>query len=112
MKQGYKHSEETKRKVSEILRGNKRAAGKVRIKSDEERMKISAAMKGRKFSKEHCEKIAKSKSDEIKEKLAQANKDRIWTPEARERSRASHKGRHGNRLPNGQFAKGGGFAND
>lgn len=107
---GFRHTEETKRICRDAAIGNRGFSGHHHEKSIEEREKISKALKGRPFSKEHCEKISKSKSThEMREKLIQANKDRIWTQEARKKLSTFHKGKHVNRLPNGQFAKGGGL---
>lgn len=52
-------NDETKRKISEALKGNKNGYG---IKcSEEKKKKISDAQKGRKFSEEHKKKISEAK---------------------------------------------------
>lgn len=88
--------EEWKRKISEAKRGKKR--------SDEEKQKISASMKGvntwskgRSLSDEHKEKISKALkgrkfSDEHKKNLSIAARKRIYTEEDRKRNSESHKG--------------------
>lgn len=50
---GRKHSEETKRKISAIVKGRKA--------TDETRLKISLALKGRKHTAEHTENSARAK---------------------------------------------------
>jgi group I intron endonuclease len=84
-----RHSEESKRKMSEALKGKKHSkehcrklaeANKNRIFSKETRRKISEAKRGKKFSKEHRQKISESlkgipKSEETKKKISEANKD-------------------------------------
>jgi group I intron endonuclease len=49
---GRIHSEETKKKISELLKGNKR--------SEETKKKLSKAHKGKKLSEEHKRKLSKS----------------------------------------------------
>jgi group I intron endonuclease len=60
---GLKHTEETKAKISECLKGNTRCLG--RELSDESRAKISAARKGQKLSEEHKAKISAKKGKAV-----------------------------------------------
>lgn len=66
---GYKHSEESKRKISKALKGkihseehkkNLSKALKGRVISEKQKKEVSKKMKGRKFSKEHKNKISKA----------------------------------------------------
>jgi len=107
---GLVHTKDARLKMSIASKGNKNAAGRTHIVTEEMRKRISDANRGRKFSKEHCQKISDYHNrSEVKERLTNANKERVWTEESRAKSSASHKGKHTNRLPNGQFAPGGGF---
>jgi len=72
----YKHSEETKRKMSELAKG--------RIVSDETRKKISEGLKGIK---------RKPLSEEHRRKIGFGNKGKIISKESRKRMSESHKGK-------------------
>lgn len=66
---GFNHSEETKKKMSEIMKG--------RHFSEEHKKKISETMKGRHFSEEHKKKISEAKkgkhlSEETKKKISKS----------------------------------------
>jgi len=85
---GYKHTEETKRKMSKALKGRviseqqKRKVSEVhkgKIVSKETRCKMSEAHKGKKFSEEHKRKMSevqkgKKHSEETKQKISEAGK--------------------------------------
>jgi hypothetical protein len=106
---GYKPSEEHKRKLSE--------SQKIRLSSNEVRIKISNALKGRKLSEEHKRKISensvgmrgknhsketrkkiseskkgKKLSEEHKRKLSEAGKKRIISNKTKEKISKAHKG--------------------
>lgn len=68
-------SEETKRKISEALRGRP-AKNKGKNMSEETRQKMSAAAKGKPKSEEHKAKMRKPKSEEHKRKLGEINRRR------------------------------------
>lgn len=68
---GKKHSEETRKKMSEAHKGKKH--------SEEEKRKISEGNKGKKLSKEHCKKISEARkgssiSEETRKKLSEQRK--------------------------------------
>ena len=79
---GIKHSEETKRKISEALKGeNNPMHGKKGMYhlSEEAKLKLSEAHKGKKLSEEHKLKISKARkgtkrSEETKRKMSEAMK--------------------------------------
>lgn len=86
---GFKHSEETKRKVSEALR--RRAPA-----SAETRAKISAAKKGVPLKAEHREMLAelqRNRSPEWRKKLSIARLGKKASAETRERLSKAHTGR-------------------
>ena len=67
-----KHSEESKRKMSEALKGKPRTSH-----SEESRRKISEALKGKTLTEEHKRKISEANgniSEETKRKLSEAGK--------------------------------------
>ncbi len=72
--------QETKERIAQKLKGNKNGLGK--ICSAEKRKKISEAQKGRKFSKEHRQKLSKPKrvtypcSEERRNKIINAKQDK------------------------------------
>ena len=77
---GRRHSEETRRKISEKAKGSKL--------SEETRTKIAKASEGRKHSEETKRKISKAKKGisrptHVGEAVATANKERVWTEEMR-----------------------------
>jgi len=79
---GRKHSEESKKKMGEINKGNHYALGKRHSLSKETRKRMSIAFKGRIFTEEHKRKISdggKGKhlgplAEEHKRKIGKANK--------------------------------------
>jgi group I intron endonuclease len=84
------YSPETKRRISEALKG--------RIISDEQRRKQSATMKGRKFTPGNRRKISAAlkgikRSPETCWKMSQGQKGRVVTEATRKKIRAIHKGR-------------------
>jgi hypothetical protein len=114
---GYKPSEETKKRVSMSLIGNKRNLGKkwtteTREKvsksrigykhSKETKRKISEAHKGKVFSETHIKNISIAQknnkylrervvSDETREKLSKANKGKVFSEETRKKMSESRK---------------------
>ena len=94
---GYKHSDESRRKISESGRGLTRsettrmrisAARKGIPKSEETRRKLSAALTGRKLSEETKRKMSESTkgkkhSEEAKRNMSKAQKGRTLTAEHR-----------------------------
>ena len=98
---GYKHSEETKRKISEANKGKKRSEetkhklsesmkentntkGKHWKHSEETKRKVSEAMKGNKKP---------PRSEEHKKKLSEALKGKHHSEEARRKNSEAHKGK-------------------
>jgi len=99
---GYKHSEETKQKISESKKGVKKS-NETRKKmsiakknmSDEVKQKISNSHKGKKLSNETKQKISKGnkgsyRSEESKEKMKLSHKN--ISIESRQKMSNSHKG--------------------
>ncbi len=82
-KKGFKHTEETKRKISE--------AGKGRTPSKETRMKLSEAKKG----KPRPDLIGKIKSEETRRKISEGNKGKPKSEEHRRKLSEAAKGRPG-----------------
>jgi hypothetical protein len=93
---GFKHSDESKEKMSHVKKGRKRKefseAHKLKMSfvkkglkfSDEHKAKISIANKGRKFSEEIKTKLkGKGFSDEHKAKISSAMKGRILSDETK-----------------------------
>lgn len=75
----YKHSEETRRRMSEALKGNQHTLG--HSLSKEHRRKIGDAFRGKSLSKEHCDKISAALighgvSKEARRKIGEATKNR------------------------------------
>jgi len=111
---GSHHSEETKRKLSEMRKGKllseetKNKIGEAHRKNpvrhwlgkqmpEETKRKISKALKGRPFSEEHKKKIGKSQigrhlSEETKRKISESEKGKINSEEARRKMSESRKG--------------------
>lgn len=82
-KRGKKHSDETKRKMSESRKGNQNAKGKHKPHSEETKNKISDALKGRQLSEEPKKKLSEVKkgkrmSEEVKRRIAEAHKGKHW----------------------------------
>ncbi|MFA6204484.1 MAG: NUMOD3 domain-containing DNA-binding protein [Gallionella sp.] len=94
---GYKASDETKKKMSEKLIGNKYRFGT--FQSKEARAKISAANKGKKLSPEHIAKMAASQfgkkasaETRLKLSLSHRGKRQPLSAETRAKISESHKG--------------------
>jgi len=94
---GYKHSDESKKKISEAGRGNKYTLGrepwnkglhgyKVKPSSEEKKRKISEANKGKQAGDKHP-RYGKHCSEETKRKIKEAITGHIVTPETREKIR-------------------------
>jgi hypothetical protein len=86
---GLKHTEETKRKMSEIKRGHRT--------SIETKNKIRESLIGRKPSRESIEKmrvahIGKKKSIETRKRMCKAQKGKVFSEETRRRMSEAHKG--------------------
>jgi len=86
---GYKHSKETKRKLSEANKG--------KSPSKETKRKLCEAGRNRKLSEEHKRKIGeahkgKSPSEETRMKLSEANKGKKLSKEVRKRLSEKRKG--------------------
>ena len=94
--EGGRHLEETRKRISESLIGNKRSVG--RKFPDEHRQKISDAHKGRKLSDEHRQKISESlkgkkASAEARRKMSEASKKENLSNETRQKMSDAAKGR-------------------
>lgn len=102
---GRYHSEETKRKMSEAMRGElSHWYGKHHYK--ESKRKISEANRGRQLSTEHRRKLSvawsgernplygKSPSAETRRKISDANRGRHHTEQAKRKMSEAHKGKH------------------
>ena len=116
---GYTHNEETRKKISEMIKGeNNPNYGKEMSKehkqkiseahigktlSDEHKLKLSEALKGKSRSEESKRKqsearkgntnwLGKTHSEETKRKLSEANKGRIHTEETRRKMSEARKG--------------------
>lgn len=85
---GYRHTEETKRKIAE--------ASRRKVWSDESREKLSASRKGQRLTEETRRKLSEARkgiriygwkpSDETRAKWSRQRKGRPWTPKQREAS--------------------------
>ncbi len=85
---GKHHTEETKKKLSEMFKG--------RVVSEERKRKISKTLKGRIFSKEHRDKISKAlKGREFTEEW----KEKLRIPKSEESKRKMSKAHKGIKLP-------------
>ena len=87
---GKKHSEETKRKMSE--------AKKDKVFSDEYKLKLSLAKIGKKNSKEHCKNISKARkgiifSDEHCKNISKAKKGKKFSEETKLKMSKAQTGR-------------------
>lgn len=114
-----KHSEETKKKISEAGKGRKMSeetkkriseAEKGKHNSEEAKRKLSEAHKGKTFSDEHKRKLAEShkgkhQSEEHKRKLSESRKGKHhseeWKKNISNALKGNHKGKHW-RLENGK----------
>lgn len=104
---GVKHSEETRRKISEGQRGNKRgpetgkriaAARAGYVTSEETKKKISEASKRKKLSPEHLAKLQAGRrkvpmTEAHKAKMREVHKNRLITDEYRQKLSKAGKGR-------------------
>jgi len=85
---GKHHTEETKKKLSEMFKG--------RVIPEERKRKISKTLKGRKFTKEHRDKISKAlKGREFTEEW----KEKLRIPKSEEHKRKLSEGKKGIKLP-------------
>ena len=97
-KKGEKLSEETRRKMSESLKGNKNSLGHKH--TIETKQKMSESRKGKKlpkFSEEHRKKISESRkgmkaSEETRKKISEAGKGKKASEETRKKMSESRKG--------------------
>lgn len=96
MKKGFKHSEETKRRLSEVNKGKKHSkearekiskALKKRIYSEEQRRKLSERSKGNKY----C--LGRKHSEETKKKISDAHKGMKASVEAKRNMSKARKGK-------------------
>ena len=109
MKKGSKHTEESKKKMSQAQKG-KRLSEETRRKignahrgkkvSEETRRKMSKAKEGKQFSEEHRKKLRESHlgkrlSEAAKKKIGKASKGRKLSEETKRRMRESQRKRHG-----------------
>ena len=93
---GRKCSEETKKKISDALKGNKHTLGFKH--TQETKDKVSKGLTGKKLSQEHKNKISavqlgKTRSKETCEKISIALSKRVWTDEMKLKMSNSHKGK-------------------
>jgi group I intron endonuclease len=94
---GKTHSEESRQKMSEALKGEKNHMfGKTH--SEETRQKMSEANKGKTFSEETRQKMSeankgKTLSEETRQKLSEANKGKTLSEETRQKMSGAHKGK-------------------
>lgn len=111
---GYKHTEETKRKIGEKSKGNVHNLGKTHTKehreklrisntgkkrSIESKMNISKGKKGVKFTEDHKRKLSESHmgqfvSEETKKKLSDIGMGHIVSEETREKLRKINTGKY------------------
>lgn len=96
MRLGIKHTEETKRKMSESRKGeNHYNYG--RPLSKEHKKAISIANTGKQFSEEHRRKISeasRNRSIETRKKLSEARKGKVLSLETRKKISEAHRGKH------------------
>lgn len=83
------HSEESKAKISEKMKGNKFAAGKKKIHSEETKKKISETLKGTR----HSEESYRKQSEKLKGRPAH-NKGKPFSMETRRKMSEAHKNRY------------------
>ena len=89
-KKGFKHSEETKKKISEARMGYKM--------SEESKKKLSESTKGKEFTEETKRKMGKTHigykfSEESKKKISEGNKGKKMSEESKRKMSESHKGK-------------------
>jgi len=109
---GRKHTEESKRKMSAIMKGRKYSdshckaiseANKGKKLSYEHKAKLSISHKGKKLSEEHCKKISDSNkgkllgrkfSEEHKRKLSEAHIGKTFSEETRKKLSSARYGKY------------------
>jgi len=108
----FKHSEETKQKISEMKKGKKRAPF-----SEEWKRKMSEAHKGKRFSEEHKKKLSealignirwlgRTHTEETKKKIGETHKGKLISEEQRKKqSKAMKKWMSNNPHPKGMKGK-------
>jgi hypothetical protein len=94
---GRKHTEETKRKMSELKIGITTWNKGIPM-SEEAKKKLSESKKGRKLTQEHKDKISKSGkgrvvSEEVKKIIGDAHRGKTVSKETREKLSKSNKGK-------------------
>jgi len=116
---GFRHSEETKKKMSKIqktiqndptIKAKKIKALTGKKRTLEQRKKMSESLTGRKFSEDHIKKITKAsstRSKETRKKLSDARKKWKRSPENIEKQRQTRASRYGFKIQ--QFTKDGIF---
>ena len=82
---GMTASEESKLKMSEAKKGKKH--------SEETKLKISEAAKGKKLSEETRKKMSKAKSEETKRKMSESQKGRVVSEETKRKMSEAAKGK-------------------
>lgn len=90
---GYKHSEETKRKIAESNKGKTRQP-----KTDEQKQRQSITMLGRKQTPEHIANRAKTRvgkplSEETKQKIREARAKQVISEETKKKMSEAHRRR-------------------
>jgi hypothetical protein len=93
---GLVHTEETKRKIGKIKKGNINCLG--RVLSEETKRKISEALQGRVLTEEHKKNVAEAGkgkviSEETRRKLSEIRKGRILSEETKRKISRAMKGR-------------------
>ncbi len=83
---GYKHSEETRKKISEVQKGKKKSPRPFRNLSEEHKLNVGKGLKG-KYTRENHWHTGIKRPKEIGEKISKANKGRKYGLEFGEKIR-------------------------